>query len=170
MYDVYEVAAYVINKSIELDKPITNLKLQKILYYIQAGFLVKSNEPCFDSRIEAWRHGPVVPEIYQEFRSYGAEEIIDKVFMRKELVFSTENDVFEFNEVKITLKFEFESNHTKIINDIVESYLYKGAWEIVNKTHVEAPWKDAYDGTDNVVIDNDAILVYYRNNEDKILN
>lgn len=65
MYNVLDISKYIINKSIEINKPVDNLKLQKLLYYVQAIFLTNSNEPCFVQDIVHWRHGPVVVEAYK---------------------------------------------------------------------------------------------------------
>lgn len=54
------IAAYIIRQCEEENSPINNLKLQKILYYIQMQHLQRYGLPAFDSPIEAWRHGPVV--------------------------------------------------------------------------------------------------------------
>ena len=75
MYDVQMIARYVINRCNEKKMPISNQKLQKILYYIQAEFLVNLDKPCFSEEIQAWHLGPVVPEVYQHYRSYGATNI-----------------------------------------------------------------------------------------------
>lgn len=49
-YDVLEVCRHVINYSNEKEYGISNLKLQKVLYFIQAYFLIDKtkNAPCFD--------------------------------------------------------------------------------------------------------------------------
>lgn len=44
MYNVLDISRYIINKSIEINKPVNNLKLQKLLYYVQANFLIKENK------------------------------------------------------------------------------------------------------------------------------
>lgn len=54
---------------------MTPLKLQKLLYYAQAWYLVFKNEPLFGDKIEAWVHGPVIPSIYREYKQYGYSEI-----------------------------------------------------------------------------------------------
>ena len=64
MYSAIEVAKYVINRSQEIDSPVSNLKLQKILFYIQAAMLVKLKKPCFRDEIIAWTYGPVIKEVY----------------------------------------------------------------------------------------------------------
>ena len=47
---------------------ISNLKLQKLLYYAQAWHLALYGEPLFRDRIEAWVHGPVVPPVFGAFK------------------------------------------------------------------------------------------------------
>lgn len=64
MYNVLDVCRYVINYSNDKDYDISNLKLQKLLYFIQAYFLINKNETCFNETIEAWDFGPVIPKAY----------------------------------------------------------------------------------------------------------
>lgn len=47
---------------------ISNLKLQKLLYYCQAWYLAALDFPLFSERIEAWIHGPVVPPVFGDFK------------------------------------------------------------------------------------------------------
>ena len=73
MYKAISVAKYIINYSNSIDSPISNLKLQKLLYYVQAAFLVEEGKKCFCDEIVAWAFGPVVPDVYtnilKEFKS-----------------------------------------------------------------------------------------------------
>lgn len=54
MYNVLEICSYIINYSNEKEYDISNLKLQKLLYFIQIYFLINNDEPCFEEKIEAW--------------------------------------------------------------------------------------------------------------------
>jgi uncharacterized phage-associated protein len=54
---------------------ISNLKLQKLLYYAQGFHLALYDEPLFPEAIEAWTHGPVVPDLYRHYKKYGAGAI-----------------------------------------------------------------------------------------------
>lgn len=56
----------------EAGDSISNLKLQKLLYYAQGFHLAIHDEPAFLEAIKAWMHGPVVPEVYHEYKEYGA--------------------------------------------------------------------------------------------------
>lgn len=51
---------------------ISNLKLQKLIYYSQGLHLVIHGSPLFSDEIRAWAYGPVVPELYNAYRRYGA--------------------------------------------------------------------------------------------------
>lgn len=77
-YDVMDIARYVINYCIDIGKPISNLKLQKLLYYIQTAFLLDKGKSCFNGIITKWRHGPVVVDVYNEFRKFIGEKIDEK--------------------------------------------------------------------------------------------
>ena len=60
-YSVIDISKYVVCYSNKKNYGITNLRLQKILYFIQAYFLKIKKEPCFKENMEAWDFGPVVP-------------------------------------------------------------------------------------------------------------
>ena len=64
MYSAIDIARYIIWYCKNHGYTISNLKLQKILYFVQAEFLVSAGAPCFYQDIEAWDFGPVIPEVY----------------------------------------------------------------------------------------------------------
>jgi uncharacterized phage-associated protein len=64
----HRVADGLVNLAHDHEQPITNLKLQKLLYYAQAWHLALFSEPLFDEPIEAWVHGPVVPSIFRRYK------------------------------------------------------------------------------------------------------
>ena len=68
MYDVLLMAKYIIKYCNKSNLPISNLKLQKLLYFIQAAFLVEKGHACFPDEIEAWDFGPVVPAVYYKYK------------------------------------------------------------------------------------------------------
>ncbi len=51
------------------------LKLQKLLYYAHGWHLALTGRPLLDRTVEAWQYGPVLPDVYRAFRSYGAQPI-----------------------------------------------------------------------------------------------
>ncbi len=77
MADVKAVANLFLHLAEEQSKQMagdmmTDLKLQKMLYFAQCWFLARHGEPLFNSRIEAWDHGPVVPAVYTAYKSHGS--------------------------------------------------------------------------------------------------
>ncbi len=165
MYNVLDVAKYVINYSHDVGASITNLKLQKILYYIQAAFLVKKQERCFGERIVAWELGPVSIETYNMYKHYGREEI-PKQAPREEMQFDGEKFAIKIKEVDISNQLKVLDK--KIIEEVVEAYKeVKDPFELVKKTHIERPWKDT---TRNDEIKCEKIKEYYSHHIEKIYN
>ena len=84
MYDVDKIANWFIwyNEYIrdfenEDTDDITNMKLQKLLFYAQSAFLAIKGVPLFNNNILAWEHGPVIPEIYDKFKINGNKGITE---------------------------------------------------------------------------------------------
>lgn len=71
IYSAAAVANYIISHASE----VTNLKLQKMLYYIQGFALARLGHALFRDSIEAWTYGPVVPAVYDLFKEHGAAPI-----------------------------------------------------------------------------------------------
>ncbi|RMD63362.1 MAG: DUF4065 domain-containing protein, partial [Planctomycetota bacterium] len=71
------VARYLLYLASKSKEPelITNLRLQKLLYYAQGWSLALRGEPLFDETLEAWKHGPVAPSVYHIFKTHGKQSI-----------------------------------------------------------------------------------------------
>lgn len=97
-------------------------KLQKLLYYLHVWHLHKFNKAKLtNEEIQAWRHGPVIPKVYFEYKHYGRCSInIDDTNFPSKL--NGKKDFF--NDV-ITLYGEYTGN------------------ELEELTHSEFPWKNA---------------------------
>lgn len=143
IYDAEEIAKYFIylgSQQIVGSKEregVTNLKLQKLLYLAQAYYLAKIGRPLFSDRIEAWEFGPVIPEVYHEFKKFGSSPIIH-----------------ERDESKI---YDEDKENLNRVWDAFGGY---SASRLVDITHAHDPWKKAYESADNE-IDNEAIAEYY---------
>lgn len=122
MHTALEIARYIINKCIELGRPVSNLQLQKILYYVQGEYIKKNRgEVLFSDTMEAWQYGPVVPEVYYNYNIYSASEITD---------------------VQESIK--LNSEVVDILDPVIEDKSKMSAWQLVEKTHSESPWKNTY--------------------------
>ena len=120
MYRAIEIARYIISKCTTEKRPISNLQLQKILYYVQKEFLNNGGE-AFSDEFEAWQFGPVVPEVYRQFCGFGA--------------------------MAITMSYNVSicSEYARIINPIVEKKRILDPWTLVEDTHKpEKAWAEIY--------------------------
>lgn len=59
------------------DLALTNLKLNKLVYFAQVESLRQRGVELFDDAIEAWEYGPVEPAVYHEFKRFGKSVIRD---------------------------------------------------------------------------------------------
>lgn len=142
MYYALNVAGYVIKRCNAQNKSVSNLKLQKILYFIQAEFLVTKNKPCVYEDIEAWDFGPVVPEVYHKYKIFGSANIPAPAnLMIYDLI--TDND-------------------KQLMNGIIDNCAQYSASTLVEITHNQTPWINAYNKPGyNNVITQDSIKAYF---------
>jgi uncharacterized phage-associated protein len=103
---------------------ITNLKLQKLLYYAQAFYMVENNgEPLFSDDIEAWKYGPVVRTVYDKYKIFEYSFIITEV---EDLSFL--NDKLE-----------------RFLGEFLSDFMDYSAYCLAVMIRRDAPWKDAFD-------------------------
>lgn len=144
-----DVADWMIWKAYEQPSPlnrITNKKVQKLVYYAQAWHLANTGKPLFEAEIQAWVHGPVVPNLYQAFKQFGFNPIVAEI---KAPPAAIDGDTFEFLE-------EVWTEYGGYDADYLESL-----------THHEPPWQMAratFDAGENdfKVIKHDWMMNYYR--------
>lgn len=140
MYSAIDVARYIIAHCNRNGQTISNLKLQKILYFIQAEFLVVQDKPCFQEQIEAWDFGPVVPEVYRHYKVFGSAAIPS---LRSE-------DYYPFK------------NKDKLLMDgIIDECANYSASELVEYIHNQSPWITAYGQGRSAVITNESIKSFF---------
>lgn len=139
MVDIIDVARYYIYISYEHNTVITNLKLQKLLYFTQGYGYVLNSKPVFDVFFEAWQYGPVNAKVYDVFKKYGRNSIDKK-------------------EGKVNI---FLPEIQNVLKCVFENYGYESAFSLVNKTHSHLPWINAY--SENRIIENSEIEIYFLN-------
>ena len=142
MYDVQDVAEYIITYSEVKDYGISNLKLQKIFYLIQAYFLIQTKKPCFLEEIEAWDFGPVIPEVYRKYKQFGSTNIQARCRNLEEI------------------QKEFKKEDRKRIEEVVDRFAVFSAADLTTLTQNQAPWNNAF-GSGEKVIRCENILEYF---------
>lgn len=121
-YTADQVADTLISLARNRHIDVSNLKLQKLLYYAQAWNLAFYDKPLFDEDFEAWVHGPVVPSIFQRFKTYRWNEITE--------------DVTPIDDSDLVV-------HLK---EVLRVYGELTPNQLERLTHSERPWLDARDG------------------------
>ncbi|MGD9576708.1 MAG: Panacea domain-containing protein [Syntrophorhabdus sp.] len=119
---------------------ITNLKMQKLLYYAHAWHLANFHKPLFADRIEAWDLGPVIPSLYHDYKKYGGAPIRYKVIGKEHERFSSEQ--------------------LDYLQAFYDRFIRFSAHELVNMSHNEQPWKTAFRSRTKL-IDDDSMEQYY---------
>lgn len=165
MVAVLNVARYIINYSNEKGCSISNLKLQKLLYFVQAYYLsfTESHNPCFEEEIEAWDFGPVVPSVYHEFKSFGGSDIPP---VTNYYSIDSEDGIWSVKKVHFNEDCIDECDK-ELISSVVDKFAPYSASELVSLTHSQAPWRNAYQPESNNVITKDAIREYFYERSEK---
>lgn len=92
MQDARAVANAVLDAAVTQGLRVSNLKLQKLLFFVHGQYLLEVGEPLIAGEFEAWQHGPVHPLAYEAFRDWGARDIdgrasrLDPVTRLREIV------------------------------------------------------------------------------------
>ena len=113
------VARYIVRACHDRGLAVSNLKLQKLLYYAQGLYLANHDEPLFDDDFEAWVHGPVIRTVYGQYSEYGYGPITEQ----------TDADLAESLQDHLL--------------DVVETLAPLTAHRLERMTHSEKPWQDA---------------------------
>lgn len=158
IYNVLDVSRHIINYSEEKDYGVSNLKLQKLLYFVQAYFMLekKDHVPCFHEKIEAWGFGPVVPEAYQEWAKYGSCDI---TLIESYMVIDKDNI---WNSYRVQYHDDIiDEDDKKLIDRVIDRFADYTATDLVSLTLCQRPWMDTYVEGQNNEITTDAIRRYF---------
>jgi len=164
-YDVLDVSRYIINYCIDKGKPITNGKLQKLLFYVQASFLVELGLPCFDEDIISWKLGAVVKESFDEYILSSLNPITEKQEVIQKICYDNKNGKIIFEKIVFNQDEIFKKSHMEQINKVLDSYINVSVYDLINKNHREEPWTNS---KRNEVISTEVIRSYYRKHPEKI--
>jgi len=142
-----EVADFLLYECRERGEILTNLKLQKLLYYAQAWCLVLQNKPIFSEDFQAWVHGAVLPSQYQRFKEYEWRPILEEIIPQY-------------------LPDDICSHLTEVVD--VFGIETASALELMN--HKESPWLEARKGVDadqpsSNVISKESMKLFYKSLE-----
>lgn len=140
MINCLEIAQYFIIRAYEdgMDAEMTNMKVQKLLYYSQSLHLALNDEPLFREEIQAWRYGPVCPPAYKFYQGFEANQlpIPEKKFVE-----------------------QLSSETKQLLEEVWEYFGGYHAYLLSDMTHLEFPWKKARKGLPSEASSTEPILV-----------
>lgn len=118
--DVFKVASYICSRyEQEFGSRIDEMKLHKLLYFAQRESLIQRDEPLFDTPFQAWKYGPVIPQIRSRYKQGTLTETVS----------SQEIEPYK-----------------AIFDKIFEQYAPEDAWSLSSITHGERSWQKARRG------------------------
>lgn len=123
VYSVYDIANYFLFKAERDNELLSNLKLQKLIYYSQGLHLALFGIPIFTEKIRAWNYGPVVPELYAAYKEYGAGGIpCDDKFDPKSI----------------------DKKTRSFLKEVYEAFGQFSAVRLMGLSHTDQCWRDAH--------------------------
>jgi len=120
MTHLIDLAEYILAKM----GPMTATRLQKLLYYCQAWHLVWTEHPLFSEKIEAWKNGPIIPNLYHLYKGHW------KVYAG-----------FFYERLPEKLPSDLTENEKDSVNRVLEFYGHRDAHWLNQLVHMEEPWK-----------------------------
>ena len=125
MKSALDVARYFLCRvDREAGDTISSLKLQKLIYYAQAWSLVFRNHPLFLQEIEAWISGPIVRDVWDEYKAYKYSDI----------------------PAPDNLEAEFDEDEIEVLEEVWNAYGELSAKHLAELTQSETPWVNARKG------------------------
>ncbi|NES98891.1 MAG: DUF4065 domain-containing protein [Desertifilum sp. SIO1I2] len=127
MIDCLNVARYFIVRAYEdgIEAEMTNMKVQKLLYYAQSLHLALYNQPLFEAEIQAWRYGPVCPPAYTFYSDFEAKQL--PIPSQESLI-------------------DIPADRKELLEEVWEYFGGYHAYRLSDMTHGEFPWKKARKG------------------------
>lgn len=139
-YLAKDIANKLLVMSQEKGELMTNMKLQKMMYYQQGFHLAYFGTALFEDEIEAWMYGPVVPAIYELYSNSGM------------------NGITGDKDAEIFLT---EPNEENLFAEVFRVYSAYSAIGLMEMTHNEKPWKSTPIGKGSI-IDKKIIKSYFK--------
>lgn len=125
MYEAKKVANLIIDEFDPERYDLTNLKINKIIYFCNGWFLARTGKKLIRNKFEAWKYGPVIRTLYSELKIYGDASIKDKI-----------SYLDYMDGIKKHVKYDDVTDHDRVlIKKIASYYICMKASELVELSH-----------------------------------
>jgi uncharacterized phage-associated protein len=119
---------FLANQSRQSGELLTNMKLQKLVYYAQGFYLAIHGQTLFSEPIKAWERGPVVPDLWHEYKKYGSSPL----------------------PIPRSVAY-FDDPTRDLLSEVSAVYGQFSAWRLRELSHQEPPWIEAYNSSSRVI-------------------
>ena len=154
-YNALDISRYIINYCNDHDIEISNLKLQNLLYFVQAPFLMEHNMPAFSQDIIAWQYGVLIEDVNQEYRRFSSMSI-----PKNEHYLDFSLNTMNFEEIKFDENIIIDE-HKEIINAVLYVMINENVFKIINIIQSQEPWIETYKENSQNIISNKLIDEYF---------
>lgn len=141
MYDILDIAKYIVSVEAEHKRPVTYLRLQNMLYFLQAFWLMRRSQPLFNNDIIATEFGVRIEEVYYNYRIFGSSCIPKPRDYSEKFLSYTDKEYLDSLLERLS---KYSTNY--LTDRIIETYI----------------WKHSYYSAWSNVITIDNILEYYK--------
>jgi uncharacterized phage-associated protein len=143
-YPAMTIAKWFVAWAQAQPEELSNMKLQKLLYFAQGHYLARHHAPLFAEPMQAWSHGPVVPRVYRAYKHFGSSTV--------EL-----DDAADFSWDDV------DPATSEFLSMVWNTYGGYSAGRLRNMTHEDGPWRTSWRGEDerDVPISQDAMERYF---------
>jgi len=129
-YDAREIANYFLDLADNQGRQISNLALQKLVYFAHVSYLLKFLKPLTDDRFEAWEHGPVISDLYHQFKEFKDQPIKCRA---SKIDFTTGE--------RVTVTYGFQDKEIQILRDTYRTYGHLSPYQLSILSHeYDGPW------------------------------
>lgn len=112
-----QAASYIYHRyNEEYDTQIDEMKLHKLLYFAQRESLILLREPMFDADFQAWRYGPVLVEIRENYKCKNFNQTLEDAELEK---------------------------FKPVFDEVFKRYASRSSWSLSTLSHDETSWRRA---------------------------
>lgn len=154
-YDGRAVANFILDFCEDKKRPVTNLALQKIIYFCHVWTLIELHRPLVKQKFEAWPFGPVLQHLYRDFKDFDGRPI-DRRALRLD----------KATGKPVVAQYAFDDEMTSLLSRVIDFYSQMRAGDLVEISHiVGGPWDKIWNHSASVnpgmIIGDDLISEFY---------
>jgi uncharacterized phage-associated protein len=158
-YRAASIANEFLDLSDQAGRRITQIEIQKLVYFAHGWNLALKDQPLIGELIEAWQYGPVVRTLYDAFKRFGSDPITAKALSWR----MTAEGKFACDTPSIQSEVPAEDVYARaLVRNVWLKYGSLAPFKLVEITHLpDSPWRHAYSES-KTYIPNESIQTYFK--------